>query len=1058
MAIGKLKSVARSIANIFAGDSKSVSDYIDLEMNRVGHPTALQCSSGALVTLIKINGLGRVSGESEIVNANKAIATLFRKYYTRNKGPVLAWMYAQSTETISKELEHGLEPTKRTAHRVFMDADAITSDIVDANTGLCHSEENIIAIWTLPQYMKGIQKGKEVTKKSPEDDLSAFFRNALGDEVNPLTTNELTVKQHRTDVETLVDSLVDGGILHTKMEYRDAAQWMKYKLNDGGVSRHSAIEFHEPNLNKAPRFRGSQIAFDLALGRAAGVPKFMERLSEQLPEDTMMPDDEGVEGILLGRDRYHACFTVDVCPNTVNRFNRFLKNIRGIDMRMTFMISPMDAGGYAGWNHSLNSFFRANDECKKAYDQYQFNNFMRVEHNAPECNLQILIVISAKDRETLIIHRNQLDEAMTDWGNAQIRLDNDDPMQTFVSSIPGLNYRSFSRGCWISSMRLARLIPNQRPATFWDQGLITFRTEDGVPFYYQPNSSLQSYSTSLFIAPPRQGKSVLMNVTNLANILAEGVKDLGLMLVLDIGPTSKGVIQLIRYMLIQYFVKNGKEKSPEQIRKYTELVNQKVVEHKWDPDTQNWNINPLETRIGFNEPTKQELEFMTNFYVTICSQPETGMPKEGTSKLLESLITEVFDNANDRRSMRMFEPSMDPNLAQFARKIFHSNPNVLSDVSIFELRDMFFQQGQHKAALRAHRLAMPTVNTLVQCLSNSADIKEEHDPTLIQYIKGMLNSHIQKMPHLAKASTIDFQAANIIAFDMKPVAKSKSNQGKLETFAQYLLAMQLGMRKFTLDENVYTSCQPLYKKYWKNEVAKYGHLPKCLAWDEWHALSVKETHDGKEYSKSQAGAEYVDFLIREAPKWDLSVSLASHRVADFTETMIGMSTNRFFFSGLEEEEIEVIRTKIGLTDSEVQALKDGLQSPKKGVGNEIFYQFKANNVSGSDKGVFSAKVKYLCSGLLMWALSTDKKDMPHKIRLAREHGDKDWLSALYRAFPDGSMAGIRQEILKEMRESLESDEKVEGRASDVEEYLYEKVLKELGADPEIKKIVQEILS
>lgn len=83
MAIGKLKSVARSIANIFAGDSKSVSDYIDLEMNRVGHPTALQCSSGALVTLIKINGLGRVSGESEIVNANKAIATLFRKYYTK---------------------------------------------------------------------------------------------------------------------------------------------------------------------------------------------------------------------------------------------------------------------------------------------------------------------------------------------------------------------------------------------------------------------------------------------------------------------------------------------------------------------------------------------------------------------------------------------------------------------------------------------------------------------------------------------------------------------------------------------------------------------------------------------------------------------------------------------------------------------------------------------------------------------------------------------------------------------------------------------------------------
>lgn len=1049
--MGIINKVARSIANILAGDSKSISDYIDLEMNRFGHPTALQCSSGALVSLININGLGRVSSDAEIEKANKALVSVLRKYYMGKTGPVVAWMYSQSTETIEEELRHGLKTTSQTAKKINMDAEEVINDVVEGNKGLCQSEENVIAIWTLPQYSKTLVKGQETIKKSPDDLLASFFKESLGDQVNPLTTNTLTVQQHDSDLKAILQALKEGGVLHTPWECKPAAQWMKYKLNDGGVPRYSAIELHEHDKKTALRFRGGGYRWDLTSGKLSSSPQLMERLSVQLPEDSMIPDDEGIEGIIEGRDRFHACFTVDVYPNTVTRFNKFLKNVRGIDLRMTYIISPVDCSGYEGWNYWLNDFLRANDECKKSYDQYQFGKFMKVEQNAPDCNLQILIVVSAEDRETLITHRKRLDEAMTEWGNAQVKLDHNDPMQTYVSSIPGLNYRSFSRGCWISSWQLARILPNQRPATFWDYGLITFRTEEGQPFYFSPNSNLQSYDLSLFVAPPRQGKSLLMNSKNIASILSEGVSNLGLMLVLDIGPTSRGALQLLRYMLIKYFVKNGSRKSKQEIAEYAKLVKQKIVDHKWDPDGQDWKINPLETRIGFNTPSSSDKEFMISFYVTVCSQPETGLPKEGTSKLIDALITETFNYITDRKTTRIFEPSMDRSLASLIKQ-----QNLNLNQSLFDLRDQLYQLGYFNAAMRAHRLAMPTVNTMIQRLSNSPDLKDSYDSHLIAYVKGMLNSHVEKMPNLTKVSTIDFQQANIISFDMKPVAKGKSNQGKLETFAQYLLAMQLGMRKFTLEESLVDSVSPLYRNYWISQIKSYGHLPKSLALDEWHALSVKAEHEGKEYSKSQAGAEYIDFLIREAPKWGMSINIASHRIADFTETMIAMSTNRFFFSGLEQEEIETIQRKVGLTESEANVLKEGLQSPQAGVGTEIFYQFKAT-VPYAQSQVFSAKVKYLCSGLLMWALSTDKKDMPHKIRLEREHGDKEWLTAIYETFPQGSMSTTRKEILKEMRERLDSDEKVAEHETDVEEHLYQMVLQKMGANPEIKNMVDSIL-
>lgn len=1056
----KLKKLSASIGRFLSNDQRSISDFIDLEMNRYGDKHALQCRSGALVTLFRVNGVGSISSDEETKKIQRSLFSLLNKFYSSKNCPVVSWMYSQSSGTVVSDLNEGLKPSKQAAVRLGMDANTLVDDIVQANKGICRTEEIYLAVWTLPQYDKEFVKGKLKTVKKGDDKLKDFFSKVLGDAANPITTNSVTFKQHLQDQSAVSNTLVEAGLLHEMLLQLDALQWMKFKLNDGKVNRHEPFQLYNHEEDK-PRFRGGKLKFNLNNGTLEGSPLFLDPLSEQMAESIIVPSADDADGVLYSNGKYHACLEVTTNPRTIVSFNKLLSNTGNIDFRMTFIMSQVDTSGYQSMNQFVNSFLRVNDDCKKSYDQIQFINYTKAEHNASDVNLQILIVISADDRATLFNHREIMNGALVDWGRAKMKLDHNDPVQTLVSSIPGLNYRSYSQGCWISTTQLVRILPSERPATFWDYGMICFRTVDGKPFYYQPHSNLQDYSLSLYIAPPRQGKSLLMNASGIANILSDGASKMGLMVILDVGPTSRGALQLIRYMMLKRFVNSGNPKTVAEIKKYKEYTERIVVEKKWSPDASGWFVNPLETRLGFNFPTQDEKEFLLNFYVTICSNAESGEPIEGTSKLIRELLTETFMRSNSREEMRMFDSTIDKELTKASREILGIDPNDPNkNISMFQLRDMFYQRQKMGLALRAHRFAMPTVSDLVQVLANSKDINEGHDKSTVDAIRSALNTHILNMPYLTKPSTIDFQSAKIISFDMKPVAKAKTNQGKLDTFAQYLLAMHLGMRKFFIEEELSKSAPDLYKKYWLNQFYENSKLKKTLSLDEWHTLSVKGTdNEGNEFSKSQAGAEYIDFLIREAPKFNLSLNIASHRVADFTPTMKSMATNKFFFSGLEEEEIKRIEREMSLTKSEYEMLLAGIHGPRPGVGNEIFYQFKSSKIKGSGgKSQFSARVKYLCSGLMMWALSTDKEDMPHKMKLESEHPEKDWLEALYKTFPDGNMTSLREEIRKEMREQLDSSQEVEGRTNDIEDYLHSEVVKNLGANPRVKQITRNIIN
>ncbi|MBF4437030.1 hypothetical protein ERJ77_21590, partial [Vibrio anguillarum] len=85
------------------------------------------------------------------------------------------------------------------------------------------------------------------------------------------------------------------------------------------------------------------------------------------------------------------------------------------------------------------------------------------------------------------------------------------------------------------------------------------------------------------------------------------------------------------------------------------------------------------------------------------------------------------------------------------------------------------------------------------------------------------------------------------------------------------------MSKFFVNEMILDGMSPVFADYWRTNINKYQNVDKCLNLDEWHALTIKQTTEkGETISMPVAGAAYLEWLIKEAPKWRLNINQASH--------------------------------------------------------------------------------------------------------------------------------------------------------------------------------------
>src|SRR5262249_34899689 len=137
-------------------------------------------------------------------------------------------------------------------------------------------------------------------------------------------------------------------------------------------------------------------------------------------------------------------------------------------------------------------------------------------------------------------------QATESWGYCQVSHMAGDPLDGVMSSGLGIACASTAPPAVAPMREIVKLLPWQRASSPFSSGAVLFRTPDGRIWPYQMGSNLTTTWFDLIFAQPGAGKSVLMNALNLGTCLTAGLSSLPFVAVIDIGPSSTGLVSLLR--------------------------------------------------------------------------------------------------------------------------------------------------------------------------------------------------------------------------------------------------------------------------------------------------------------------------------------------------------------------------------------------------------------------------------------------------------------------------------------------------------------------------------
>ena len=154
-----------------------------------------------------------------------------------------------------------------------------------------------------------------------------------------------------------------------------------------------------------------------------------------------------------------------------------------------------------------------------------------------------------------------------------------------------------------------------------------FRSIDGKPLPFAWEDG-EDYGFELIYGVPGRGKSVLMNSLGLAFCLQGGQARLPLSATIDIGPSSAGLISLIREAL-----------PPDRRHEAGWFTLRMTREHA---------INPCDTQLGCRAPLPAERAFLVNLLGLMMTPAGAEGVPDGMRELIGPAITAVYAMRSDK--------------------------------------------------------------------------------------------------------------------------------------------------------------------------------------------------------------------------------------------------------------------------------------------------------------------------------------------------------------------------------------------------------------------------
>ncbi|MFI4954808.1 MAG: type IV secretion protein IcmB, partial [Gammaproteobacteria bacterium] len=674
---------------------------------------------GSLVSIIRLNGVRFLVGPEEFERIHAGVANSLQTSLARS-GHTVQVFFSFDIDSVKQDIKDILTPAMATASRLNLQLDDLFQERINILSKYCAKETAYLALWTRPASLS-----KRQLDAANKDKMQKIKKN----KIPPMRYSQsiiASIPQLRNSHQSLVRATMNDfgqvGLSVELLEVHEALRCVRQTIDSDFTDK-----------DWVPVLPGDKIPPKLRARRTNDVSDIMwPNLARQLIPRS--GENIDLRTAALG-DRIYAPLFIDLFPQEIKPFYVLFQRAvaAGIPWRIAFL---MDSDGLAGlrFKSTISAILSfAASQNPLISDSARILTYIQNNTDDAVVKLRVMLATWAPRGEAGLLRTRaaELAKAVQGWGLCEVADISGDAFAGVMSSSLALNTTSVATPSVAPVSDVALMLPVTRPCSTWKTGALLFRSPDGKPWPYQPGSSAQTTWIDLIYARPGSGKSVLSNAMNLALCLNAGLQRLPRIAIIDIGPSSSGLISLLQEAL------------PVD-RRYLAAYHRLRM-------TPKYSINPFDTQLGMRYPTPQERSFLVNFLTLLTTPIGTTKPYDGITDMAGLVVDELYKHYSDTGNPNLYVNNISQIVDSRLQEIkFKADEHT----TWWEITDSLFSAGYTHEAILAQRYAMPLIADGGSICRTPAvedlfgKIVTPTGETLVQAFARMISSAVREYPVL----------------------------------------------------------------------------------------------------------------------------------------------------------------------------------------------------------------------------------------------------------------------------------------------------------------------
>ena len=951
----------------------------------------LASRDGSLVSLFRLDGARSMTGAAEL---ERFVELACRRLNSRLAAPghALHLMLERAPDEAGPQVERVCARAGRQAVRLGLALEDVLAERSRFLSTLLAAESMVLACWTRPACLTAAEARRG--RRSVRRRLKEWLPEA-GESQCPHAVLDGMEARHRA----LMDAL--GALF-------DEARVQAERLDDAAALRTMRVLLNGPD-STAPDWRPVTAGND-APARATEPPETGAFPPPLAPQLLIREPARAGSGIRIG-SRLYGALDMTLGPRSFRPFAELMERLAEAGLACRFSIL-LEGGGMrrlgAGVARVAAAFMAfSHPDSRAVRDAMRSLAEQDADaHAVVRLRLGLLTWVSPEEGEDELARRlGRLQQLAEGWGEALFSPLVGDPLEAFACTVPGFCCGGTAEPALAPLAEALRLLPVDRPAPLAREAVNhLFRAPDGKMLPWSCEEG-EDHGFELIHGIPGRGKSVLMNSLTLAHVLQGGQARLPLAATIDIGPSSAGLISLIREAL------------PPERRD----------EAGWFPLRMSAThaINPCDTQLGCRAPLPAERAFLENLLGLILTPAGAAGVPDGMRELIGPTIAGAYALRSDRIA------GAEPNVYAAGRDAAVDEALERAglrpdDVPWWEVVDLLFDAGDAHAAASAQRYATPVLGDFLAAVREPAvqgligeAVHGAGGETVTQAFIRIVTALAGSWPAMFAPTAFDTGAARLAAIDLREVAPRGSVEAERQTAAFYMLARHALTRHWWIAEEDLAEIPERYREWHRSRLREIRETPKRLAFDEFH-----RTGD------APAVRAQVERDAREARKHGVRLCLASQRLEDFGDALVELA-NRIWVLGAggKAGEMEALARVFTLSETVADAVAFRLTGPGPEGAPALL-------IATDGRGRFEQLVVNTPGPMELWALTTSPRDAALRERVHERLAPAAARAALARRFPTGSArawieAALRRLELRGARVAASERDLLDGLADEL---------------------------